>query len=67
MSRSVLAEKHPWTLPWWKTDGENFWVLLYLVAIPLSFVQTGISCAIYLIVAIIWLIPDRRIEKTLAK
>ena len=24
MSRSALAEKHPWTLPWWKTDGREF-------------------------------------------
>jgi uncharacterized membrane protein len=42
-------------------------VVLYLFAIPLAFVQTGISCGVYLFVAIIWLIPDRRIEKTLAK
>src|SRR5262249_2524717 len=33
MSRSALAEKHPWTLPWWKADGENFWVMIYIVAI----------------------------------
>ncbi len=33
MSRTALAEKHPWTLPWWKADGENFWVLVYIVAI----------------------------------
>lgn len=31
MSRSALAEKHPWTLPWWKTDGENFWTLVYII------------------------------------
>ena len=33
MSRSALAEKHPWTLPWWKADGENFWVMIYIVMI----------------------------------
>ena len=33
MSRSALAEKHPWTLPWWKADGENFWVMVYIVMI----------------------------------
>jgi stearoyl-CoA desaturase (delta-9 desaturase) len=33
MSRSGLAEKHPWTLPWWKAEGENLWVLSYLVII----------------------------------
>ena len=42
-------------------------VVLYLIGIPLAFVHTAISCGIYLFVAIIWLIPDRRIEKTLTK
>ena len=42
-------------------------VVLYLFAIPLAFLHTAISCAVYLFVAIIWLIPDRRIEKSLAK
>lgn len=31
MSTSALAEKHPWTLPWWKAEGENVWTLVYLV------------------------------------
>ncbi len=33
MSKSAFAEKHPWTLPWWKAEGENFWVLVYIFAI----------------------------------
>ena len=33
MSRSALTEKHPWTLPWWKAEGENFWVMIYIVMI----------------------------------
>jgi stearoyl-CoA desaturase (delta-9 desaturase) len=33
MSRSAFAEKHPWTFPWWKTEGENFWVLVYIFMI----------------------------------
>jgi fatty-acid desaturase len=33
MSRSALAEKHPWTQPWWKTEGENVWVLIYLCVV----------------------------------
>jgi uncharacterized membrane protein len=40
--------------------------LLYLAAIPLAFVQRYIADAIYVLVAAIWLIPDRRIEKLLA-
>ncbi len=40
-------------------------VVIYAVAIPLSFVYSWSACALYVLVAVIWLIPDRRIEKTL--
>lgn len=40
-------------------------VLLYLSAIPLAFYREWISQIIYVIVALIWLVPDRRIEKVL--
>ena len=39
---------------------------LYLASIPLAFVNTWISIAIYVIVALIWLVPDKRIEHSLA-
>ena len=35
---------------------------LYAAAIPLAFVNEWISDAIYVVVALIWLVPDRRIE-----
>jgi stearoyl-CoA desaturase (delta-9 desaturase) len=35
MSRSALAEKHPWTLPWWKPETENRGTLIFLAAIHL--------------------------------
>jgi len=38
-------------------------VVVYIVAIPLSFVKAWLACAGYLFVAIMWLLPDRRIEK----
>jgi uncharacterized membrane protein len=38
---------------------------LYVAAIPLAFVNKWISDAIYILVAIIWFIPDRRIEAAL--
>jgi uncharacterized membrane protein len=38
---------------------------LYLAAIPLAFVREWIADAIYVAVALIWLIPDRRIEERL--
>lgn len=40
-------------------------VLLYAMAIPLSFVLEALAQAIYVGVALVWLVPDRRIEKTL--
>jgi fatty-acid desaturase len=33
MDRSRLVEKHPWTQPWWKADGENRSVLFYILLI----------------------------------
>ncbi len=41
--------------------------LIYLAAIPLALVNPWIAFGMYVLVAIIWLIPDRRIEKKLAK
>jgi uncharacterized membrane protein len=38
--------------------------LLYVAAIALAFVNHWISIAIYLAVAVMWFIPDRRIERT---
>jgi uncharacterized membrane protein len=40
--------------------------LAYLAAIPLAFANAWISCALYVGVALIWLVPDRRIERRLA-
>jgi uncharacterized membrane protein len=36
--------------------------LLYAAAIPLAFVREWIADALYVTVALIWLVPDRRIE-----
>jgi uncharacterized membrane protein len=41
-------------------------VVLYFVAIPLAFVNQLLSDALYASVALMWLIPDRRIEKRFA-
>ncbi len=42
-------------------------LVIYAVAIPLAFENAGLAFALYVLVAVIWLIPDRRIEKTLAQ
>ena len=39
--------------------------LLYCAAIVLAFVSPWISIALYVLVAVMWLVPDRRIEKVL--
>ena len=41
--------------------------VLYLSAIPLAFVSSWIASAIYVFVALLWLIPDPRIEEALKK
>ncbi len=38
---------------------------LYSIGVIVSFVNPFISCGLYLLVSIIWLIPDKRIEKTI--
>jgi len=40
---------------------------LYLAAIPLSFVYPWIGNAVYVFVALLWFVPDRRIERALEK
>jgi uncharacterized membrane protein len=40
--------------------------LLYLLAIPAAFVSEWISAALYVTVALMWIVPDRRIERALA-
>jgi uncharacterized membrane protein len=37
--------------------------IVYLTAIPLAFVSPWISSALYIFIALVWLIPDRRIER----
>jgi uncharacterized membrane protein len=37
--------------------------VLYFAGILLAFLDARIACAIYLLVALLWLIPDRRIER----
>jgi uncharacterized membrane protein len=42
-------------------------LLIYLVAIVLAFVNPSLSLALYVLVALIWFIPDKRIEKEVTK
>jgi hypothetical protein len=40
---------------------------LYIAGIALAFVSPLASIALYVLVAVIWLVPDRRIEKVIGE
>ena len=42
-------------------------VLLYVVGVPMAFINRWVAGAIYVAVAVIWFIPDKRIESRLAR
>jgi uncharacterized membrane protein len=41
-------------------------VVIYVLAIALSFASRWVAFAMYVVVALLWLVPDRRIERALA-
>ncbi len=41
--------------------------VLYALAIPLAFVSEWLADALYVTVALVWLVPDRRIESRLTR
>jgi uncharacterized membrane protein len=45
----------------------NLSVVIYAAAIPLAFYNQWLAQAFYVAVALMWLVPDRRIEKVLAE
>jgi len=42
-------------------------LVLYLVALPLAYVSSWIAEGLYVLVALMWLVPDRRIERAMAE
>lgn len=49
-------------------DRKSKWsLLLYVLAVPLSLFSHWAAMAIYVLVALIWLVPDRRIEGELGR
>ena len=67
----VLRANHPKDSVLVRALGKDFKgkvsIVLYLAAIPLAFVQIGLSIALYAAVALLWLVPDLRFEKLLAE
>ncbi|HEX3149207.1 MAG TPA: TMEM175 family protein [Gemmataceae bacterium] len=68
LSRLLIAE-HGQESPLATAVGADFKgrlsVLLYAIAIPLAFANRWVACGIYVLVAVMWLVPDRRIESVL--
>ena len=58
---SLLAEAIGWD---WKG---KFSPVCYAIAVPLAFANAWIASGIYIFVALLWLVPDQRIERALAK
>ncbi|HZO12916.1 MAG TPA: TMEM175 family protein [Polyangiaceae bacterium] len=48
-----------------KNTKERASLALYVAAVPLAFVSSWVSVGIYVAVALIWFVPDRRIESVL--
>ena len=69
LTRSLIAA-HGTDSPLAAAVGRDFKgkvsVVIWAVAILVSFVTSPLACALYVLVAIIWFIPDRRIERALA-
>jgi uncharacterized membrane protein len=67
----VLLANHPSDSLLHKALGNDFKgkisVVIYAVAIALAFWLTWLSLALYVVVALMWLVPDRRFERLLAE
>jgi uncharacterized membrane protein len=48
-----------------KDQKGNLSIALYAAGIPLSFVHPAIGYGLYILVALIWLVPDQRIERVI--
>src|SRR5216110_810007 len=68
LQRTIIAQQGPGSLLAAAIGNDRKGKLspvLYLAAIFLAFVKPWIANALYLFVALIWLVPDRRIERVL--
>jgi len=68
LAREFVLEEGPWSklaAALGHDRKTNVSLALYASAIPLAFVHEWISDAIFVLVALIWLVPDRRIESRL--
>jgi len=68
LSRALVA-RHGESSPLARAVGNDFKervsIALYAVAILVAFVEPLVASLLYVVVAVMWLVPDRRIEKAL--
>jgi uncharacterized membrane protein len=68
LSRTLLKIHHPES-PLVKALGRDFKgkisVVIYVIAILAAYIASWIAIILYAVVAVMWLVPDRRIEKSL--
>ena len=70
LQRTIIAQQGPQSLLAAAIGGDwkgKLSPALYLAAIPLAFVSPWLASGIYVLVALLWLVPDRRIERVLLK
>ncbi len=69
LQRAIIAKQGPASLLAAAIGGDwkgKLSPVVYLIAIPLAFVNTWIAGGLYFFVALIWIIPDRRIERVVS-
>ena len=68
LQNAILSSEGPGSLlaqaigPDWKGKASP---ILYLIAILSAFASPWVACAIYVFVALMWIVPDRRIERAM--
>ncbi len=68
LQQLIIASQGPESLLKRAVGGDwkgKFSPLAYLLAIALAFWQQGLAQALYVLVALIWLVPDKRIERVI--
>jgi uncharacterized membrane protein len=70
--QTVILRNHDGDSPLARAVGRNDFKgrispVLYFLAILSTFIKPGIAELVYALVALMWLIPDRRIEKQVAR
>jgi uncharacterized membrane protein len=69
LARALIAlngKDSPLSVALGRDDKGKISLMLYAVAIGLSFVRTWLALAVYAMVALMWLAPDPRIEKRIS-